>query len=93
MMRNEKKKKKKKKRKNGYLAAILKRYNILFYSILFLIYLFFWQNYDFFIVPTYMVPISLQNFGETSVFLRNGSMNPPLPWAPAVVKVPWSVKG
>ena len=40
---------------------------------------------------TYMVQISLQDSGGKVVFSGGGvSWNPP--WAPTVVKVPWSLK-
>ena len=47
--------------KIGYLAAILKRYNI---------FHFFFFRIVIFIVHTYMVQISLQNSGGKVVFLR-----------------------
>ena len=64
------------KRKIGYLAAILKRFNI---SI-------FFPELWFFIARTYMVQISLQNSGGKVVFLSDP------PWAPTGVKVPRSLK-
>ena len=66
--------------KIGYLAAILKRYNILEFF-------FFFAELWFFIARTYMVQISLQNSGGKVVF--SGGSTPP--WAPTGVKVPWSL--
>ena len=38
----------------------------------------FFAELWFFVAPTYMVQISLQNSGGKVVFLRGGSMEPPL---------------
>ena len=67
--------------KIGYLAAILKRYNI---------FIFFAELWIF-IAHTYMVQISLQNFGGKVVLYGWVARSPP-PWAPTGVKVPWSLK-
>ena len=53
--------------KIGYLAAILKRYNI--------ITIFFFSELWFFITSSYMVQISVQNSGGKMVF---SGMEPPL---------------
>ena len=55
--------------KIGYLAVILKRYNI---------FNFFLQNCDFFIVHTYVVQIPLQNSAGKVVFYGWIPRNPPL---------------
>ena len=54
--------------KIGYLATILKRYNILI----------FFSELWFFIVHTYMVQMSLQNSGGKVVFYGWVPRNPPL---------------
>ena len=62
----------------GYLAAILKGYNILIYDFLLCINT---QLYG---------AISIAQFRWKNGF--EGSMEPPAPWAPMGVKVPWSLK-
>ena len=56
--------------KIGYLAAILKRYNIY-------LFIYFFAELWFFMSRTYMVQISLQNSGGKVVFSRGVPLNPP----------------
>ena len=71
-------------KKIGYLAIILKRYNIFksFFAEL-------WFFYSPYIYHFVYGANSLQNYGGKVVFLRGVPWNPP--WAPMGVKVSWSL--
>ena len=68
--------------KIGYLAAILKRYNIFI----------FFSELWFFYSPYIYGANFIAKFPWQKWFSTVGSLGPPPPWAPTGIKVPWSLK-